>query len=203
MTPPGTNALWVDEGNDPDYARARANQVNTICRSIRDPRTTAAALKADLDAGFASCVYFAANWYDLPAAELATTVSRRLEQVAPKSQPSRPAVCADIEVADLAAYVLAFAAQWRKHRPHRVTDLTIEGHKGGLIGSSGPAIAARFRFLVPQCYNGLMTEVWDTLEMARDLTAVGVPLEQVVPFHDAAKLPAWWSGYAFTQGRLP
>jgi hypothetical protein len=48
-----------------------------------------------------------------------------------------------------------------------------------------------------------MTQVWDTLAAARDLTKRGFLDAIITPFYDAAKLPEYWNGFAFTQGRLP
>ncbi len=117
--------------------------------------------------------------------------------------PVVPFVCADIETKDV-AFVLAFARRWRQLRPQRVTDWTLEGHQGGLFTEAQALeLAAAFRFVVPQCYNGAMTEVWDTYAMTRNLVGAGFAFAQLRPFYDAARLPVWWDGYAFTQGRLP
>jgi hypothetical protein len=48
-----------------------------------------------------------------------------------------------------------------------------------------------------------MTKTFDTLAMARDLTKRGFPDGLVTPFYDAARLPEYWDGFAFTMGRLP
>jgi hypothetical protein len=127
-----------------------------------------------------------------------------LEVVAKGTPASFPEVCLDIERDDIRGYLLPALRRWRQHRPSRVTDLTLEGHKGGLFSSSDVVnVAAKVRFVVPQAYDGGM-HPWAPAEVVRDLTAAGFPIAQVYPFLDAATaLLPWWQGYAFTQGRLP
>lgn len=196
------NACWTPEGNDPGYAKLRANGIDTICRSIRDTRSSLDALNSDRAAGFASCVYFAANWWNDTGRELADRINTYYSARYPNTPPDFPMLCANLETE--LEYVSEFLVRWRQHRPKRVTDWALEGHKGGLFTPTFVSVVApRVRFVVPELYNGAMTEVWDSLAMAKDLVAAGVPLAQILPFYDAAHLPAWWQGYAFHEGRLP
>ena len=202
-------ACWVDAGNDPDYAKFAANGIDWPYFDIRDPRLTPAYLDGVVaHAGIAGAgVYAVASWPEVLTVTpelFADWIDARLRQI---GWLGNPPVCADIEVADLVPYVLAFSKHWRELRPTRITDLTIEGHKGGLFTPTDAIhVTARFRYIVPQCYNGAMTQLWDTYAMACDLAASGFPLAKLCPFYDAAHLPEWWgipNGYAFTQGRLP
>jgi len=94
--------------------------------------------------------------------------------------------------------------EWRLFRPWTGTSWTMEANQGGWMSPNfvKRILTCRVR-LVPQCYNGAMTEVWDTLTYARDLTERGFPDSSISPFYDAAKLPVGWDGFAFTMGRLP
>lgn len=197
-------AIWVDEGNDADYAKLAANGITEPCYALRDPRVTGQYLRNVQARGLDPGVYVVKSWYpaDTPAA-FATRVSKMLERLRVDSTPDFPFVCIDYEPTNVPD-ILACLRQWRKHRPGRVTDLTIEGHQGGLFRPSDViAVVAQTRYTVPQCYNAAMTQLWDTFAMAHDLTDHSWPIDKVRPFYDAAHLPEWWDGYAFTQGRLP
>lgn len=197
--------LWVDAGNDCNYAKATAYGITAAYFDIRDPRLTTPYLERVASHGLGVGVYAVASWWPkLEGPAFADTVGAMLGTIAPNSAPDFPAVCLDIEVDDVAGYVLPALRRWRTHRPNRVTDLTLEGHKGGLFSPSQVInVVAKVRLVVPQCYDGAMTHVWDSCAMSRDLTDAGFPIARVYPFLDAAHLGEWWEGYAFTQGRLP
>lgn len=197
--------LWVDAGNDCDYAKAKANGITAAYFDLRDPRLTLPYLREVAGHGLAPGVYAAASWWPtLDGPGFADKVSALLEGVAPGTPGTFPAVCLDIERDDIAGYLLPALRRWRSHRPKRVTDLTIEGHKGGLFSpTQAVLVTAKVRLVVPQAYNGAMDQVWDSAAIVRDLTDAGFPLASVYPFLDAAHLGEWWEGYAFTQGRLP
>lgn len=203
-------AVWVDEGNDANYAKLKA--IGAVpCFAIRDPRVDLAYLTMVKAKGFDSVgVYVVASWYKLTAAKFATLVSSELTRIAPQTPPGFPFVCVDMEgktgtvKPGLPDYQISFMRQWRKHRPDRVTDMTIEGHQGGLYNEGAADwLGRQVRYMVPQCYNAAMTQVWDSFAMALDLCTAGFKVEGIRPFYDAAHLPEWWDGYAFTQGRLP
>ena len=195
---------WVVEGNDPSYATYHAIGATHVGRSLRDPRTTRAALVADKAQGFGTCVYSAHSWYpDLSARAWADGINNQLKAV-DGGTPDDPIVCIDLETDDL-QYVRDTFARWKQHRPKRVTDWTFEGHKGGIFTPNDVAILLQLvsRYFVPQCYNGAMTQVWDTLAMARDLTSVGIPDARIVPFVDGRAIPAWLQGYVFPKDGKP
>lgn len=202
---PPFRALWIDEGNDADDAKLAANGITMPVFSIRDPRVNRAYLEGVRDRGFVPGVYAAWNWWPkLSGPAFADTVSAWLTHNVGNTTPSFPFVCLDIETHDIAGYVLPCLKRWRSHRPDRVTDLTIEGHQGGLFTpASAIGVSAMVRYISPQCYNGAMTQVWDSFAMAKNLTDRSIPFAKVRPFYDAAHLPEWWEGYAFSQGRLP
>lgn len=198
--------VWVDENNDADFAKLAANGITGAYFALRDARVTKAYLQGvRAHAGITEVgVYFAKNWWPNDTAdELAERVSALCNPLFANTAPDFPAVCADIETNDV-DFQLAFFTTWRHLRPRRITDLTIEGHKGGLYRPADVIrIVAATRYIGPQSYNGANTQVWDSLAMARDLVDAGFPIATVYPFLDAAHLGEWWQGYAFTQGRLP
>ena len=197
-------APWVDEHNDPDYPTLRKIGSTHVFRSLRDPKTTRSALLADKAAGFATGVYIVSSWYPNLSPRAVADLGNQLLKSVDGGTPSDPVVCWDVETKDV-PYVRTLFRRWKSHRPTRVTDWTLEGHQGGIFKPADVAELLKTvdRYWVPQCYNGAMTEVWDTLAMARDLTAIGVPDSRIVPFLDAAHIPAWATGYVFTQGRIP
>lgn len=199
-------AIWVDSGNDADYTRLKAEGIESPVYAITDPRITKAYLADVYSKGFVPGVYAVKSWWPaLTPTQFATQLHHELERVAPGTPGDHPFVCVDYEPTD-AAGIMAFALQWRKHRPGRVTDLTIEGHQGGLFTvTQMQAVARKFRYLVPQAYNAAMTNCWCPYFMVRDLVEHGAPFAKCRPFYDAKWLDQlqWWSGYAFTQGRLP
>lgn len=197
-------AVWIDKGNDPDYPKLAANGINDPYFDIRDPRLSLAYLMAVRAKGGAPGLYADPTWWPgISAPDFATKVSQLLGAIAPNTQPDFPMVCLDIETKD-ADYILGALRQWRKHRPNRVTDWTLEGHQGGILTpAQWLVVSSLVRYVVPQCYNGPMTQVFDTFAMAKYLNDYGLPFQDIRPFYDAAHLPEYWDGYAFTQGRLP
>jgi hypothetical protein len=100
-------------------------------------------------------------------------------------------------------YILAFLKRWRAVRPARVTDWTLEAFQGGLFSPVDTlAIAAARVGIAPGFYEGDMTPL-NAVDVVLDLCSHSFPPGRIVGMYDAARLPAEWSGYAFTQGRLP
>ena len=205
-------AVWNDLGQDCYYAKYEDNGITWPYFDIRDPRLT----PAYLDAVKAHPVINGVGVYavrgtdswpetnDLTPAEFAEWVDTELKRIA---WLGNPPVMLDIEVPPLAAFCGAALTRWRELRPKRITDLTVEGHKGGLFGMPDVfAIGQRVRWIVPQCYSGDPMVPWDTYAICADLMSVGFPATKVRPFCDGAALQPWWGipdGFAFTQGRLP
>lgn len=204
-------ACWIDAGNDPNYAKLAANRIAWPYFDAREPRLSATYLDTVVaNPGIEGCGLYVVNgWFPaLTPAQLAEWTHERLLAI---GWQGNPPVMFDVEFASeptkLVPYVLALLRRWRELRPKRITDLTLEGHQGGLFRPADViAVVAQTRFTVPQCYNGAMSQVWDTWAMFMDLNAAGWPPAKVCPFYDAAHLPEWWgvpAGFAFTMGRLP
>lgn len=203
---------WGDLNQDPPYAKLADNGVTWPYFDIRDPRLTPAYLDAvkahpGIDGVGVYAVRGTSSWPetdDLTPAQFADWIDRELKAI---GWLGNPVVMLDIEgMDDLVAFVRATLRRWRELRPKRTTDLTIEGHKGGLFRPADVVdIAAKVRWVVPQSYDGAMRP-WDTYAMAADLYAAGFAPASVRPFYDAAALLPWWGipdGFAFTWGRLP
>ncbi len=194
-------AVWVDAGNDADVAKLRHYGIDSPYFDCRDPRVSRDYLDGVKAQGFSPGIYAAWNWRpDLDGAGFAEWLSRRLAPL--QRSASFPMVCADIETHDV-GYVLAFLKRWRELRPKRVTDWTLEGFQGGLFSPHDTlAIAASGVGVVPQAYAGDMTPS-DPVAVVLDLCSHSFAPGTISVFYDAAHLPVAWSGYAFTQGRLP
>lgn len=198
-------AVWVDEGNGPNWDKIHRNNITWVFVSLEDTRVTQH-LQEILDHGFKAGVYAAWNWYpNLSGAEFATRVHTRLKAVWPQATNGFPKVQLNDETHD-PARIVGMLRQWRKHRPGTDTSWTLEGMQGGWFTPElvQTVITSRVR-VVPQAYYGSMApgQVYDSLATARDLTKRGIPDKMISPFYDGAQLPAFWEGWAFTQGRLP
>lgn len=198
--------LWVDSGNDPDWVKVVAHKIDGLFFDLFDPRLTHAYLTHIKGPGMAVGVYVVDNWEqikNLSGRQAAEAVDARVKQITPSTQAAFPKVQFDLERHD-PAWIEECLVRWRELRPGKDTSWTFEGGQGGWMTPAFVAaiIKAKIR-LVPQLYNGAMTEVWDSLTYARDLTSRGFPDALVSPFYDAARLPVGWQGWAFTQGRLP
>lgn len=202
-------ACWINAGNDADYAKLKSLRITAPFYDLRDPRVTKAYLTSVRDKGFSPGIYAAWNWLPPPytgaakGAQFASWVNSELERIAPDTLSDFPEVCLNIETQDV-PYILGALTQWRKHRPKRVTDFTLEGHQGGLFtNAQAKAVSAKVRYIVPQCYNGAMTEVWDPWTMGLDLMQAGFPFGKITPFLDGRHLDEWWLGYAFPKDGSP
>jgi hypothetical protein len=213
--------LWVDEGNDPDWAKVAREGMTGLFFPLRDDtEDIVRRLKDTKGRGLIGGVYGAWNWGGLgfletDGAGFAEWVDSRLKELVAAGlvlSNSRPRVQLNNERHEKSV-ILSMLRRWRELRPKHDTSWTMEGGQGGwmgpIINSSPPSdfvtevISHRVR-LAPQLYNGAMTETWDSLAIARDLIRRGFPDGLVSPFYDAAKLGVvhWWDGFAFTQGRL-
>jgi len=205
-------ALWVDEDNDPNYAKVAQFGITALYFALRDPRLTPTYLGQVRARGFGVGVYAVQSWPEYggdgthggPGDVFAENVAARLAVVAGTTLGrNHPKVQLDMEDHDPVNIARALT-RWRELHRYQDTSWTMEAGQGGWMDAAFVAavLLARVR-LVPQCYNGAMTEVWDTLAYARDLTKRGFPDSLVSPFYDAARLPHGWDGFAFTMGRLP
>jgi hypothetical protein len=204
-------AIWIDAGNDADYAKLARYGIDRPYFDIRDPRVTQQYLLEVHARGFKPGVYAAWNWPEAgkTGPSFASWLSAALEAVAPSSASTFPTVCVDIELHS-PAYVLAFLKRWRELRPARVTDWTLEGFQGGLFSPLDTLAIARANVrIIAQLYTGSMAPLAAD-RVALDLVLHSFPPARIFGFYDAATLtpepgaePSRWEGYAFTQGRLP
>jgi hypothetical protein len=194
-------ACWIDEGQDADYSRLTRHGIG---RLLFSPRVNQGHSRAQIDEarakGFEVGIYRVPEWDPtLEGAAWATMLSKDVTRLG--GDGTQVHVQADIETHNT-VWLAAFLLQWRKHRAKRDTSVTTEGFQGGLLVKIRPQILDSNVTLVPQAYGGDM-QPWDTHGTVLDLIAYGFPLEKILPFYDAADLRRGWSGYCFTQQRLP
>ena len=201
-------ACWVDAGSNTDYGKFAANRITWPYFDIREPQLNATYLTdvknhPNIDGvGF----YVVRSWFpQYTPPQLAEYTDQRLKDI---GYTGVSPVMFDIEGSAIVPYILSCLTRWRQLRPTKTTDLTIEGHQGGLFTrAQAQSTAKMIRYCVPQCYDAPMAHGWDPYAMTVDLTTAGFPLKKVCPFLDAAKLSdyEWWgipAGFAFIQGRL-
>jgi len=209
--------LWVDKGNDPDYAKVQRHGINGLFFDLTDARLNKTYLNGVRYAGpgYAVGVYVAHNWPDFHSdngARHAELVHAKLEAIAPKTGNSFPKVQFDIEsVRDPQFYIDCFR-RWRELRPTRDTSWTFEPWQTRPSSWISPALVDTVTDLgirvVPQYYMGPSpSDPRDMRPVAPDMeykrTQAKFPKAAVSGFYDAALLGDGWDGFAFTQGRLP
>ena len=197
-------AVWVDAGTDADYTKLRGYAITSPYYACTDPRVTRAYLDGVRAAGFHPGIYAAWNWQpNLDGTEFAEWLSSELARITEGTNtPDHPRVCIDIETHDI-AYIIAFLHRWRRLRPHKTTDWTLEPFQGGLFGPvSVSAIHQAEVGIVPQHYTGSMEPVAAD-RVVLDLVRAGFYSTRLWGFYDGAHLPRRWEGYIFTEGRLP
>lgn len=205
-------AAWGNLRSGPPYAKLAAAGITWPYFDIRDPRLTPTYLDAvratpGVEGVGVYAVRGTDSWPetdDLTPAQFAEWTDRELKSI---GWLGNPPVMFDIEgMPDLVGFVLGTLRRWRELRPKRITDLTIEGHKGALFSPADVInTVAKVRWVVPQCYDGNMTP-WDTWAIACDLYAAGFTPAGVRPFYSARALEPWWGvpdGFAFTWDLLP
>lgn len=195
--------VWVDAGNNASWAQLQAHGITGEFYAASDP---AAAVKQRLDDSkarrHAAGIYGAWNWIDGDGEEFAEWLDDRVGQIVPSPTAAFPKVQLNNERHD-ADDILRMLRRWRALRPKQDTSWTMEGGQGGWMSPAFVDEVMKLKVrVVPQLYNGAMTEAWDSLTFARDLTKRGFPDALISPFYDASRLPVGWDGFAFTQGRL-
>ena len=193
---------WADAGDDPDYAAGDRHGIDGYFWPLFDSLTTTVNLLDTQARGHVAGIYMATNWPQFagktPTQTAAAVSAEYLRLAVPGLR-----VQFDIEEHDPDKIASTLEA-WRSLRRGVGTSWTMEGGQGGWMTPEfvQRILACKVR-IVPQLYNGAMTEVWDSLAYARDLTSRGFPDAIISPFYDAAELPVGWDGYCFTAGRLP
>lgn len=190
-------ACWIDEGHGVDITKLSKHGITSPYLSPRDKNTTAISLANLVQHGFSPGLYWAWNWYNGNGADFARQIDIDLHRIGWQGNAN---VCADIETHDI-SYLLDFMHTWRLLRPKRNTFLTVEGMQGGLLDSVKNDIIAGHFILAPQLYDGNMNPLPHSPII--DAMLIGLPSDLIVGMYDAARLPYRWSGFAFTQGRLP
>lgn len=194
-------ALWVDAGSDPDFVKAQTQRITALFFPITDGVAT---LRRRIDLskamGYAPGVYMAWNWPTFDGLSGTAMAERMYTLVAALTRKVKVQFDIELHDPDLIADCLE---RWRALNPGFDTSWTMEAFQGGWMTTDfvDRVKAAKVR-LVPQAYTGNMLAI-DPLATARDLTKAGFPDGLVSPFYDAAALPLYWDGFAFTQGRLP
>jgi hypothetical protein len=202
-------AVWVDSGNDPNFALLANYGITAPFFDPRDPRVTAAYLDSiKAHAGIDTCgIYTAWNWqpeFSDPKVYVEWTDSE-LKRI---GWQGNALVCLDIEKgngvsdANYATYTASALTRWRQLRPTRKTWLTLEGMQGGLFSTALVTTIKQKKIrMAPQFFTGNMTPHRHSCVI--DLEVPGVPADKIDGMYDAAVLPLRWVGFAFTQGRLP
>jgi hypothetical protein len=198
--------LWVDSGNDADLTKGDQHDIDGYYFDLFDPRVTEASIGAVASKGHSVGVYMAWNWPQFSGkapATVAKIVSDKVRMiVGPNTSPNFPRVQFDLEQHN-PEFIAQTLEAWRKLQPTRATSWTMESFQGGWMYPAfvQRILACRVR-VVPQYYKGDMSPVAEDVGL-KDMLVAGFPFTSVTGFYDAAALPANWSGFAFTQGRLP
>lgn len=198
-------ALWIDSGNDPDWAKVKAHKMTHLYFDLYDPRVRAPYLRDVKSRGYGVGVYVVSNWPQVAGdgKTFAEKVSAQLSIVAPGPDVAAfPKVQLDIEQHD-PVFILEALKRWRELRPKRDTSWTMESMQAGWMSPAfvTGVLACKVR-IVPQYYLGDMSPVAQDVGL-KDMLSAGFPASLVTGFYDAAALPAFWDGFAFTMGRLP
>jgi len=202
-------ALWIDAGQDVDFAKAKREVMTALFLPISDPMADLKRRVAEIRFyGYAAGVYMAHNpqwpqFWGISGPEIADRMHALVTEVGGKLK-----VQFDYEQHEASDYVqiLGMLKRFRSLEAKADVSWTQEGHQGaGMTPEFVKAVVALRVRVVPQCYDAPMTHSWCPLAMARDLTKRGFPDSLISPFYDAAKLDQvqWWSGFAFIQSRLP
>lgn len=200
-------ALWIDAGKEPDFTKAKREGMTALYLPVSDPMDDLRRRASEIrNHGYAVGAYMAHNdgWPQFWGLDGKSTAEKMYELVSSIGGKVKTQYDIEQHTPDDYKYVLETLTRHRTLAPKADLCWTMEGHQGGSMARDFVAAILKLRVRVaPQCYDAPMENVWDTLEMARDLARAGFPDALISPFYDAAKLPKWWQGFAFTQARLP
>jgi hypothetical protein len=198
--------LWVDSGNDPDLAKCVKHGIDGLFFDMFDTRLSENYLKTYVESGYKVGIYMASNWSQfnlLLPSEIANAVFTRAKKIGGKSfGPDFPKVQFDMEEKN-PVRILNTLKEWRILAPKHSTSWTMECFQGGWMSDEfvKGILSTKVR-IVPQAYTGDMRDFAEDMVL-RDLLRRGFPENIISLFYDAADVPLGWSGFAFTQGRLP
>lgn len=198
-------AVWIDHGQDASYHRLVSEGITDPYFDARDPRLTRSYL-AGVKAEFAKLgvtsspgIYFCSQGDGWPGSSKtapkvwAKWAYEKTQQIAGDDKTLK--VILNCETHDV-QWVVSMLKAWRSHSPRRDTLWSPEGHQAELFrGVKLPNVQVG-----PQCYVGNMQRIESASEV--QAWAAVVPVDRIVPVLDASALGGWWTGVAFTQGRL-
>lgn len=203
-----TRAIWLDENNSPRSDLKTRFGITDVFRSVRDGRTTLTHLEEDRRRFGGAGLYLCSQGDGWPSADTTTPKAwakwayEQVQTIAPGSSGDFPKVLLNCETHD-AAWVVSMLKAWRSHSPRRVTAWSPEGRQTGIFSPAHvAAINQTGVTVVPQLYGGDMTAHPEGTVILPMLRA-GFNPKTLTGFYDAQNLPWDWSGFAFSQGRLP
>jgi len=210
--------VWVDQNNGADFTKLKREGINIVMFPLTGDLTK---IKERINEVKARALHFgvysAWNWYPtLDGPEFAEKVYHDIRSMG----MNNIRVQFDIEEHD-PTYVAECLERWRVLQPKANTSWTMEPNQGGWMDSGfvNRVLDCRVR-ICPQTYLSRMANIdlrdsdpaaflkelrafsADSATVQQDLVKRGFPITLISPMYDAAFLPNYWSGYAFTQGRL-
>lgn len=196
---------WIDAGNDARGDLKTRYGITVPYYDARESRLTPTYLDAMKEnGGFDTIgIYVAWNWPEVPktGAGLAQWTHKRLLGIGWRGNAP---VHFNSENDDT-SYVIDLLWAWRNLRPTRQTGWTMQAHKWPVYAPIAQNIVNANVTVLPQCYvesPAPMTRVESASELD-GWQSIGIPRERIAPMLDAGQLGEWWSGTAYTQGRLP
>ena len=198
--------MWVDGGNDPSWAVLAKHNIKAMFLPVNDPPNDVRRRLQDIrNRNFTPGLYAAWNWWPLlDGGSFAEHVHSLATLVTPLMKA--PKVQLDIETHD-PVYILEALRRWRALRPTQDTSWTLESMQAGWMTPAFVAEVIRLKVrVVPQYYvmvgGDAMAPVAQDMAL-RNLMRVGFPEKLITGFYDAARLPHYWDGWAFSMGTLP
>lgn len=198
-------AVYVDAGNDPDYAKLARHGITMPYLALTDPRVTQQYLAHVLthDGITGVGVYAASTWWpQLPGKDFAGQVANLVKPL--RLSNTVPRVQLDDENHDPSRIVDELNA-WRQLMPQQATSWTLEPFQGGWFTKTlvGAIVGNRIR-VAPQLYWGDFHDPPPAADrVVLELAEEAVPPTSITCVYDAAHLPDRWNGWAFEMGRLP
>lgn len=197
--------VWTVAGDDPDFNNGDKHGIDGYFYPAFDSVTTVGQLKVTAERGYKVGLYVGAGWWNgLSPAQYAQKIAAYYLSMREKTGIGDLRLMLNLEEHD-PARIIAILEAVRAKLPKVGLSWSPEGMQGGWMDPAFVArvVSARVR-VVPQAFIGDMTRRDESLVL-RDLIKAGFPESSVSLFYDAAQLPPLrdWSGYAFTEGRLP
>jgi hypothetical protein len=189
--------------NDADWQRVAKHGMTALYYPVTDPPADVRRRIMDTrQRVLTPGLYAAWNWWPaLDGAAFAEKVHALATACTPVGTLA-PKVQLDIETHD-PGYILAALRRWRALRPYQDTSWTLESMQAGWMTPAFVAEVIQLKIrVVPQYYGGDMAPFAQDMAL-RNLIRVGFPEKLVTGFYNAAALPHYWDGFAFSMGTLP